>query len=82
MKSRGLNAWGVEWHSTNSLDGESCYLIWTPLFRTRRECRAFVDEQFGYIRKRPDLQREPHGWRIPKAVRVVVRLAHSPEEAE
>lgn len=67
-----MNAWGVLWHSRNRLDGETRRLIWSPMFRTRRECREFIDTTFGYIRHRPDLQTEPHGWRIPRAVRVII----------
>jgi hypothetical protein len=68
-----MKAWGVRWHSRNRLDGDLRHLMWTPLFRTRRECRAFIDDEYGYIRKRPDLRVEPHGWRVPKAVRVEVK---------
>ena len=78
-----LTAWAVEWHSRNRLDGERRHLQWHPepgpgayrLFRTRRECRAYIEERYGYIRNRPDLQREPHGWRMPQAVMVVVSVA-------
>lgn len=69
---RPLTAWGVVWLSVNRLDGRTEALQWTPLFRTRRECRAFIDERYGYIRSRPDLRAEPHGWRIPRAVPVQV----------
>jgi hypothetical protein len=43
------------------------------LFRTRHDCRAFIEERYGYIRTRSDLRREPHGWMVPRAVRVEVR---------
>ena len=67
--------WGVEWRSKNRLDGEQKRMQWCTeirLFRTRLEARAFIDEAYGYIRHRPDLRAEPHGWRMPVAVRVVV----------
>jgi hypothetical protein len=74
-----LLAWGVEWHSRNRVDGETRSLIWDlrddgkyHLFRTRRECREFIEERYGYIKTRPDLRIEPHGWRLPRAVRVRV----------
>ncbi len=75
-----LRAWAVEWHSVNRLDGDQRHLAWMPepgpgafrLFRTRRECRAYIEERYGYIRDRADLQNEPHGWRMPQAVRVAV----------
>jgi len=74
-----LMAWAVEWHSRNRLDGDTRRLQWHPeagpgeyrLFRTRRACRAYIEERYGYFR-RPDLRAEPHGWRIPRAVRVMV----------
>jgi hypothetical protein len=73
-------AWGVLWRSKNVLDGERIYLQGTPdhpsrtlLFYTRREARAHVAERYGYIRHRPDLRREPHGWRMPVVVRVTVK---------
>jgi hypothetical protein len=76
-----LTAWAVEWHSVNRLDGDQRHLIWDygtgagagfRLFRTRRETRAYIEERYGYIRQRPDLRHEPHGWRLPTAVRVTV----------
>jgi hypothetical protein len=75
-----LLAWAVEWHSVNVLDGNRRHLIWNPepgpgafrLFRTRRECRAYIEERYGDIRWREDLRTEPHGWRMPQAVRVTV----------
>jgi len=43
---------------------------WPQLFRTRRECRAFIEEHHGYIRRRDDLQ--AMGWRMPRAVMVSI----------
>jgi hypothetical protein len=68
--------WAVEWHSRNSLDGDQRYLVWDgapQMWRTRRECRAEIEARYGYIRQRPDLRAEPHGWFLPRAVRVSVR---------
>jgi hypothetical protein len=48
------------------------------LFRTRAEARRWIEANHGYIRRRPDLQREPHGWRMPIAVRVEVTTATKP----
>lgn len=68
--------WGVLWHSQNRLDGESLHLMYEEgipvLFRTRRQARKWIVENYGYIRERSDLRREPHGWRIPRPVRVRV----------
>ena len=68
--------WGVEWHSANRLDGERRFFMWEEgkplLFRTRREARDYIKKRYGYIGERKDLQREPHGWRMPQAVPVEV----------
>ena len=67
--------WGVEWRAQNRFDDTDRHLAWeydVRLFRTRRECRDFIEQEFGYIKTRPDLQTEPHGWRMPVAVRVGV----------
>jgi len=59
--------WSVQWQGR--LQGENGQL---PLFRTKRECLAFIRERYGYIRRRPDLRRPPHNWRMPKPVRVTI----------
>ena len=70
------NLWAAQWHSKNRLDGERRHIIYRDLlpalFRTRRECRDFIRENYGYIEHRDDLRSEPHGWRLPKAVKVLV----------
>jgi hypothetical protein len=42
------------------------------IFPTRREAREWIKAKYGYIAERPDLRAEPHGWRVPTAVRVDV----------
>jgi len=42
------------------------------LFRTRRECREWIDKHYGYIRDREDLRRPPNNWRMPQPVKVTV----------
>ena len=77
--SRKVDAafWGVEWRSRNTMDGAQSCLQWDlevrPLFPTRRKCRAYIDQKYGWISTRPDLRQEPHGWLMPQAVRVEVR---------
>jgi hypothetical protein len=83
-------AWAVKWRSGNRLRGEHAHLLgryharsplprefegcpWV-LFRTRREARDFIRERFAYIAERPDLQCEPHGWRMPIPVKVTVAV--------
>jgi hypothetical protein len=70
--------WGVCWRSDNQLDGRTRHLIWNGvgphLFRTRREALAYIRAHYGYLARHPDLRREPHGWKMPVPVRVIVTL--------
>lgn len=85
MKSYRQTYWGVLWLSTNLLDGNNEHLIFDrlhenrgpgpSLFKTRSEARKFRDKHFGYIRTRPDLKAEPHGWKLPRVVRVKATYA-------
>ncbi len=66
--------WGIEWHSKNKLDGNQRVIMWEDckplMFPTRQLARDYIVRKFGYIRHRADLRREPHGWRVPQAVRI------------
>lgn len=70
--------WGALWRSNSYLDGGlRTHIINGPdclpvLFRTRIAAREYIDKHYGYIRTRPDLQEQPHGWRIPVPVRVKI----------
>ena len=70
--------WGVVWRSANRADGQRCHLLGDGLgvrtFATKRDAAAYISQQYGYIAKRADLRREPHGWFLPVAVRVRVRV--------
>lgn len=79
--------WAIRWESgPNSLDGVHAYFLWggaAPLvFRTKRECKEYIDDHWGYIRKRPDLHKFPHGWRMPKPVRVTVMVMEGEVELD
>ena len=69
---RGL--WAGQWYSHNILDGVTKHILYDnclpTLFRTRRQCREYIKERCDYIKDRKDLREEPHGWRLPKAVKV------------
>lgn len=69
-----LNMWGLEWYSKNTLNGITRHLIFDAclpkLFITRQEARHFAKEKYGYIKVRKDLRNEPHGWRVPRPVKV------------
>ena len=66
-----LDAWAIQWKGR---------LYWGTdlnhghfrLFRTRREARDAIEEQWAFLRDRPDLRAAPHHWRMPVAVRVSV----------
>lgn len=69
--------WGVQWYSKNKLDGANRHIIYVDglpaLFRTKRKAVEFIDVNYGYIRNRRDLRGEPHGWRIPKPIKVKIQ---------
>ena len=79
MTDLAFTRWGALWRSENNLEGRERCIMWESecpmLFRTRAQARKWIHENYGYIAKRPDLRREPHGWRMPVPVRVEVRLA-------
>ena len=70
--------WGVEWHSKSEVDGERRFIMWAfghPLaFFTRKAAKDWIDENYGYIKKRPDLKGEPHGWRLPQPIRIRISV--------
>ena len=74
--SKPVHRWALEWRSVNALDGETRHLIFRDrlpaLFITRDDARRFAVQEYGYIKSRPDLRCEPHGWRMPRPVRVVI----------
>jgi len=71
--------WGVLWISENKLDGVTRHLVRScckpVLFTTRRAARYYIEQSYGYIRKRPDLRAEPHGWKMPVPVKVTVEAS-------
>ena len=80
MAVKKLNRWGLLWRSENKTDGKNIRFLFddaTPLlFRTRREAREWADKKYGYIRTRPDLRAEPHGWKMPLPVKVYVKIVY------
>jgi hypothetical protein len=78
-RRRVLRRWAVEWYARNQRDGVTSYVLWKEptvpaLFLTRQAARAWIERQYGYIRHRRDLRTEPHGWRLPRAIRVDVDI--------
>ena len=74
MRHLTADVWGAMWQQSNRRDGRQKHLICKdgvpPLFRTRAEAREWIEKSYGCIRTRADLRAEPHGWRMPRAVRV------------
>lgn len=73
--------WAILHKSENRLDGKREYLAGDGsglprMFMTRESCRAYIQKHFGHIRTRPDLRAEPHGWRMPQAVKVAVAVEY------
>ena len=76
MRRNSRILWGALWRSYNRLNGHTTHLLnhdYLPvLFRTRKEARDYIEGEYGYIKTRIDLRAEPHGWKMPIAVRVKV----------
>jgi len=72
------SAWAALWRSKNKTDGARTHLIYhngkLSVFNSRRHAREHIAREYGYIATRPDLQAEPHGWKMPVAVKVTVTL--------
>jgi hypothetical protein len=70
--------WALQWRSENKIDGKQSWIIWRNclplLFLDRKKARAYAEKEYGYIKERKDLRCEPHGWRMPRPVRVRVKL--------
>jgi hypothetical protein len=73
-----MGIWAAEWHSINRLDGDTRHILYDKdtqlpaLFHTRQQARDYITQNYGFIRDREDLRKEPHGWRVPSAVRVKI----------
>ena len=71
-----LIMWAAKWISVNPVDGRRQHLLHENLlpclFKTRAAARAYIQKKYGYVATRPDLRAEPHGWRMPQAVRVEI----------
>ena len=75
--------WMIKHITDNKLDGHREHYEWCgyrrpgygPLFfRTRQEARDANEAWHGYIKRRPDLRTEPHGWKMPRVVKVEIEI--------
>lgn len=81
---RTKNVWVAVWHSRNALDGRARHIMNDHIsnnpmtFPTREKARQWVRKEYGFIRTRPDLQAEPHGWRMPTVAKATLTLTTEP----
>jgi hypothetical protein len=70
--------WAALWWQRGGLSGDSEHLLnegcLPKLFRTRRECRSWINRRYGYIKNSQHLRKYPHGWRLPKPVKVSITV--------
>ena len=70
--------WGALWYSRNEMDGVTMHIIFKDcmpaLFRTKKAAQEWIKSEYGYIAARRDLRGEPHGWRMPRPVRVQLQV--------
>ena len=83
--------WAILFSSCNALDGYNEHLGGAALisrpapfggykkmvFATRKEARQYIADNYAYF-SRDDLRAEPHGWKMPRAVRVRVHVELEP----
>ena len=89
-----VKAWGVKLRSQNNLDGKTEHLLGcaseavqtvrlsgyrTAAFKTRQQAREYIDNHYGYIKLRPDLRAEPHGWKMPIVVPINIIIEAKPK---
>lgn len=76
--SKPCELWGVLWRSRNKRDGVTEHIIFDnciPLmYRTRQQARDTIKQRWGHLLDRGDLRAEPHGWRMPVPVRILVTV--------
>lgn len=74
--------WTVLWRSQNQVDGKTESIQWEMglplLFTSRTATRAYIKHRWGYIAVRPDLHKEPHGWKMPIPIKVNLRMTPAP----
>lgn len=82
------NGWAVKWRQTGANPNwePHSHLItlprWYPqyecytlmFFPTRALARAWAKKHYGYIARRGDLRKYPHGWRSPVVVRATMEV--------
>lgn len=71
--------WGIIRITKGGIDGDTERLMYSNyrdgwlIFRTKRECKEYIDEHWSYMKTRRDLRVYPHGWRLPKPVKIEIK---------
>lgn len=75
--------WAIKWHDEQLIgrlfpamrpaEPDDCGGYSIAVFATRAEARKGIQERFAYLK-----DGWPHGWKMPKAVRVCVILQEEP----
>lgn len=68
--------WAIQRCSNGRLDGKTDWIMRgrRGIFNTRTEARAYLNKHHGWMRRRLDLRAKPHGWKMPRVVRVTVTI--------
>lgn len=68
--------WAVchRYNPAKSFDRKPEMVMLNHFFKTHRECKDYIDEEYGYIKFRKDLREYPHGWRMPIPRRVLFTI--------
>ena len=86
MKARTVTRWAIfkPTDPKKNVFGESGSIPWQEngdvnrpeLFYYKKDCQAVIDQRYGYLknRGRPDLRAAPHGWLMPRPIRVRVTI--------
>ncbi len=85
--------WALKWYSKNHVDGVSEHLLGKAhnsgeprtghiinVFKTRKEAREYNAKHWGYIAARSDLREQPHGWSVPRVVKVKITVKEQPHD--
>ena len=77
--SKPRECFALLWRSRNKLDGLTEHILNTQdcvpmLFRTRSEANRERDKYRNMCLVRKDLRAEPHGWMMPRIVKVKVEV--------
>lgn len=71
----GRTQYFKSFESDKQFDASPTIRVWgVALFDTRAEAREYIRNEVNFIRKRKDLRAEPHGWKVPKVVKVKVTI--------